>query len=369
MRQHTPQPIAVDIACSGKKRSLRSLNYFLNSMGHIPMHVSRRASTATLLVSALLVCSAVKSAGAAGVSTTLVPPTGQDAAMEVLVWSPCKSTPSEMRMGPYVVHASKDCAVAGRSLPLVVISHGQGGTRLGHHDTATALADAGFVVASFNHPGDSFGDDHSTNKIGIFGSRPAHVSRVISHMIDQWTGRGALDSHAVGVFGFSRGGYTALALAGAVPSATASASRFCGFWQSFVTPICRQLDGINNAFKAQPDPRVRAIVAADALNLFDASSFREVKVPVQLWASELGGAGVELAHTQQIRQWLPHAPEVSVAKGAGHFSFLAPCTEEFRKEARAICEDPRGFDRTQWHATMNKTVSGYFMKMLRSAAK
>lgn len=302
-------------------------------------------------------------------STTLVPPTGQDAAIEVLVWSPCKSTPSESRMGPYVVRARRDCAVAGRSLPLVVISHGQGGTRLSHHDTATALADAGFVVASFNHPGDSFGDDHSTNKIGIFDSRPAHVSRVISHMIEHWTDRGVLDSHAVGVFGFSRGGYTALALAGAAPSATASASRFCGFWQSFVTPICRQLDGTNNALKAQADPRVKAIVAADALNLFDASSFRAFKVPVQLWASELGGAGVELAHTKQIQQWLPHASEVSVAKGAGHFSFLAPCTEEFRKEARAICEDPRGFDRTQWHATMNRAVSEYFLKTLRGAAK
>lgn len=302
-------------------------------------------------------------------TTTLVPPTGLDAAIEVLVWSPCKSTSSEMRMGPYVVRARKDCAVAGRSLPLVVISHGQGGTRLSHHDTATALADAGFVVASFNHPGDSFGDDHSTNKIGIFESRPAHVSRVISHMIEHWTDRGVLDSHAVGVFGFSRGGYTALALAGAAPSATASASRFCGFWQSFVTPICRQLDGTNNALKAQADPRVKAIVAADPLNLFDASSFKAFKVPVQLWASELGGAGVELAHTKQIQQWLPSAPEVSVAKGAGHFSFLAPCTEEFRKEARPICEDPRGFDRTQWHATMNGAVSAYFMKTLRAAAK
>lgn len=136
-----------------------------------------------------------------------------------------------------------------------------------------------------------------------------------------------------------------------------------------MTPICRQLDGTNNALKAQADPRVKAIVAADALNLFDASSFRAFKVPVQLWASELGGAGVELAHTKQIQQWLPNAPEISVAKGAGHFSFLAPCTEEFRKEARAICEDPRGFDRTQWHASMNEAISEYFMKTLRSTVK
>ena len=40
-------------------------------------------------------------------------------------------------------------------LPLIVISHGQDGWFGGHHDTAEALADAGFVVAAINHPGDN----------------------------------------------------------------------------------------------------------------------------------------------------------------------------------------------------------------------
>ena len=39
---------------------------------------------------------------------------------------------------------------APRSLPLVVMSHGTGGSFLGHFDTAMALADAGFVVVAMN---------------------------------------------------------------------------------------------------------------------------------------------------------------------------------------------------------------------------
>lgn len=49
------------------------------------------------------------------------------------------------------------------------------------------------------------------------------VSRVVTFMLDDWPLRQVIDGDSVGVFGFSRGGYTALALAGAVPSLSASA--------------------------------------------------------------------------------------------------------------------------------------------------
>ena len=47
------------------------------------------------------------------------------------------------------------CPVTGEKLPLIVMSHGRRGWFGGHHDTAAALADAGFVVAALNHPGDT----------------------------------------------------------------------------------------------------------------------------------------------------------------------------------------------------------------------
>jgi len=333
-------------------------------------HLPWPAASACSRFAAALVLSAVAQlAIAAGVSTTVVPAAGQVRALEVLVWSPCASAPSELRMGPYLVRATKDCPVSGRSLPLVVFSHGQGGTRLGHHDTATALADAGFVVASFNHAGDTFGDDSSASEVGIFESRPADVSRVITHMLEQWKDRQLVDAQSVGVFGFSRGGYTALALVGAEPSRSASAERFCGSWRSFLIPICRKLGNEAIALTARADSRVKSVVAVDPLNLFSALSLKAVKAPVQLWASELGGDGVELAHTELIQQWLPTPPEYHIAKGAGHFVFLAPCPEEFRREARRICEDPSGISRESWHASMNQAVVAFFTKTLRSGFK
>jgi len=315
---------------------------------------------------AILLGAVAQLAVAAGVSTTVIPAAGKDPALEVLVWSPCASNPSELRMGPYLVQANQDCPVSGRTLPLIVISHGQGGTRLGHHDTATALADAGFLVASFNHPGDTFGDDSLASEVRIFESRPADVSRVITHMLEQWKDRQLVDAQSIGVSGFSRGGYTALAVAGAEPSRSVSIERFCGgSWRSLLIPICRKLGNEAVALTARADSRVKAVVAADPLNLFAASSLKAVKVPVQLWASELGGDGVELAHTQLIQRSLPKPPEYHIANGAGHFIFLAPCTELFRKEARRICEDPSGISREAWHASMNQAVSAFFTDKLR----
>lgn len=285
------------------------------------------------------------------------------------MWSPCSSAPSDLRMGPYLVRANKDCPVLGRSLPLVVFSRGQGGTRLGHHDTATALANAGFLVASFNHPGDTLADDSLTSEVAIFESRPADVSRVITHMLEQWKDRQLVDSQSIGAFGFSRGGYTVLALVGAEPSRTASAQRLCGSWRSFLIPICRKLGNDATTLKPHTDSRVRSIVAVDPLNLFGASSLTAVKVPVQLWASELGGDSVELEHTQLIQRWLPSPTEYHLARGAGHFVFLAPCPEKFRNEARRVCEDPSGVSRESLHESMNQAVVGFFTKTLRSGGK
>jgi predicted dienelactone hydrolase len=46
------------------------------------------------------------------------------------------------------------------SSPLVLISHGTGGSGASHYDTALALAlaDEGFVVAALTHTGDNYMD-------------------------------------------------------------------------------------------------------------------------------------------------------------------------------------------------------------------
>src|SRR5690606_35199923 len=215
-----------------------------------------------------------------------VPATRAQPAVQAMVWTPCAKAAEHTQLGPYTVSAVSGCAVTGKALPLVVLSHGHGGSLLGHHDTAVALADAGFVVVSLNHSGDHYGDTSAAQQLDIFESRPRDVSRAISFMLDQWPSRQQLDADAIGVFGFSRGGYTALALAGAKPSLDASATRLCGAWWSRVLTLCRAIRSSDARLEPQADPRVRAAVVVDPLNLFDAAGLATVRIPVQLWASQ-----------------------------------------------------------------------------------
>lgn len=136
---------------------------------------------------------------AAGLASLNIAATATEPAIKAFVWTPCAQAAGEVTQGPFTLVGVKYCDIAGKNLPLIVISHGQGGSRFGHHDTAAALADAGFVVASFNHPGDSNDDKSATNQITVFEARPQQVSRVISYMLEQWPQRKALDARSVGV--------------------------------------------------------------------------------------------------------------------------------------------------------------------------
>jgi dienelactone hydrolase len=78
-----------------------------------------------------------------------------------------------------------------------------------------ALADAGFVVAAINHPGDNGNDSSRRNALSVWASRPANMVRLLDFMLNDWTGRAAIDPAKIGFFGFSLGGYTGLVLAGA----------------------------------------------------------------------------------------------------------------------------------------------------------
>src|SRR4249919_1761868 len=73
------------------------------------------------------------------------------------VWYPTQARPwPTTLLGGVLISVAPDAPVAGQRLPLVVISHGNGGGPGSHVDLAMALASAGYVVAAPMHPGDNF---------------------------------------------------------------------------------------------------------------------------------------------------------------------------------------------------------------------
>jgi predicted dienelactone hydrolase len=92
-------------------------------------------------------------AWSAGVLRTSVSDT---APFEALIWYPTSAEEATLHAGPFVVDAARAAAVAdGERFPVVLLSHGSGGTPMGHRELAAALARAGLIVVVPMHIGDS----------------------------------------------------------------------------------------------------------------------------------------------------------------------------------------------------------------------
>ena len=188
-------------------------------------------------------------------------------------------------------------------------------------------------------------------------------------MLQKWPAHGRIAAGRIGFYGFSRGGYTGLVLAGAHPDfewlpplpsspcATQPEGKACewmkqGFQELLATPLTR-------------DTRIKAAVIADPLGmLFDARGLKNVTIPIELWASTYGGDGVTPESVAAVRSNLPVAPEWHVADKTGHFGFLAPCSQAQLDAKVEICRDAPGFDRTAFHKAFNAEVAAFFDRHL-----
>ncbi|MGV1764986.1 alpha/beta hydrolase family protein [Rhizobium rhizogenes] len=309
---------------------------------------------------AALFCLAAPLAHAAGFQLIEIPADGPLPALKGGIWYPCAQPAGDVTIGPFTMSVTKDCPIMGETLPLVVVSHGRIGSALGHRDTAETLADAGFVVVAISHPGDNSLDQSRTRDFSVFVERPADIRRVIDFVLGPWPNAGKIDARRIGMFGFSRGGYTGLVAIGANPH-FGKRLRLCDGNSSV---LCDQVHK-GELPELAHDPRIKAAMIADPLSVFfTPDSFENVKIPVQLWGSERGGDGVTPESVVAISNQLPTKPEFHAVPNSQHFDFLPPCPAELAKSAPEICADRSGFDRAEFHRKFNAEVLAFFRKHL-----
>jgi predicted dienelactone hydrolase len=285
--------------------------------------------------------------------------------LEAGIWYPTDAPASPQPLGLFVQNVATGGPVAGHGLPLVVMSHGTGGTFEGHYDTALALVEAGFVVASVTHTGDNYRDQSAFTRVE---NRPRHIKALVDYMLSSWPRRDVLDSTRVGMFGFSAGGFTALVAIGGVPD-MARVAPFCAAhpddW------ACNQAPELRSSPPAPPsafvhDPRIgAAVIAAPAIGyVFMPEGLSAIKVPIQLWRGDRDEILTHPHHAQNVFDGLPIKPEYHVVPNAGHFAFLAPCSAALQSLAPDICRDPVDFDRAAFHREFNAAVVAFFRAKL-----
>jgi predicted dienelactone hydrolase len=319
-----------------------------------------------LLVSTILFFFGVTVAQAAGVKNFDIPASAAGPPIRLLVWTPCAEPPQEMDARGATFLAVPACPITGERLPLIVMSHGRRGWFGGHHDTAAALADAGFVVAVLNHPGDNGRDTSRTDSLSVLVERPTDMKRLIDYMLDVWPDASRIDAQRIGLYGFSFGGYTGLVVIGGKPNLRKGLPN-C---ETSSLRACQQLE--NGELPDQPithDPRVKAAVIIDPFPVFvfPDENLKGITAPVQLWSSDpaQNADGLSGCCAAAINQRLPEALDYHVVENAKHYSFLATCTPKEAEAASAICTDAAGFDRVDFHRKLHADVVAFLRKALR----
>lgn len=293
--------------------------------------------------------------------------------LEIGIWYPSQAPVAPLSMGPTTMSVAINAPIQGKHLPLVVMSHGNGGSSLSHFDTAIALADAGFVVVAVTHTGDNYADQ--SRSLDAMG-RSRHVSRAMDHMLTNWDSGATIDPTRIGIFGFSSGGFTALASIGGVPDFSKIGPLCAQYPSDYACQLIAKSGGTAAAFSQATatsalDPRIKsAVVVAPALGFtFSPDGLKNVKVPVQLWRAENDVIVPHPRYAEAVRLALPQAPDYQVVSNAGHFDFLAPCSSALAAIAPPICTSAGGFSRAEFHAAFNAAVVSFFSKTLAAKAK
>ncbi|MDR7381938.1 alpha/beta hydrolase family protein [Promicromonospora iranensis] len=244
------------------------------------------------------------------------------------------------------------------SAPLVVLSHGTGGSALDLSWWAEPLCEAGFDVVGLDHHGNSHVDGYVAEAFVWWWDRPLDLSFVLDHVAP----RGP-----VGACGFSIGGYTAAAVCGARVSAEAYRAMLTGAVEAAPTPEYPGLaDEIVARYGSLPDrqevarawvskaaadyrdPRVRAGFLLCPLGApVDVDSLAAVDVPVAVsWTAN----DQSLPAPQNALRYARHVPgaEGGVVGSAdsGHYGFVLPDQDDPKAKADVVDASVEFFTRT-----------------------
>jgi predicted dienelactone hydrolase len=309
-----------------------------------------------------------------------IPGSSADALITIVaLYYPTQAQARAVPMGPFTLHVALQAPPETSVKGLIVLSHGTGGSELGHTTLAEGLAQHGYLVAALRHPGDNW-QDHSLfqdSSERYFNDRPRQISRVIDALLadPDWKDRIARDVKGprIGAVGHSAGGYSVLALAGGQPDLSRVVAH-CASQRDDDRIFCsmRQRNQPTSTLLASPpsaatliDRRVRAVVALVPVGvIFSAQSLAEIRIPTAIYEAERDRFLVPRFHAEWVRQNMPGA-ELHRVPNAWHFAFLDTPSMPIPSEDGDLGANPPGFDRQAFLEQLSSELPAFFDRTLQ----
>lgn len=310
------------------------------------------------------------------------------------IWYPVDATAVEKEQ--WVGPPSAPFAMAGKAapdapliaapqkLPLILLSHGTGGSALMMAWLGTALASHGYIAAAVNHPGNNAIEPYTVQGFSLWWERANDLTAVLNAMLADSTFGPRIDPNRIGAAGFSLGGFTMIEIAGGIGDLsrfeafckTPSANALCTDPPEFpglsakVTALAKSDPAFEASLRegAQPhrDPRIRAIFAiAPALGpAFSPASLARVTIPVQILACF---ADTIVPLDTSAKFFAAHIPnaQLTIIQDVGHYTFLDTCLPLGDQSKPQLCLDRAGVLRDDIHSQAANLAYHFFENSLR----
>lgn len=300
--------------------------------------------------------------------------------MDVAIWYPGTGGTETLFADNPVFQGGQvlqDAVPAPGKHPVILLSHGMGGSYLSLNWLASGLAAKGAIVISVNHPNGWF-KDRKNAKLFNHWTRAQDLSTALDAVLADPRFAAAADKDRVYATGFSFGGWTALSFGGAIAGATGNKDYCKGAGTR--TPFCTDLNTFNvNPAETEPalwrasqkDARIKAVAAIDPgltwgmtpddVKELDAANLLLIGLGSgtdRLYATDTSAKG------SNFEALVPKA-HVEVLAPAVHFTGMPICKpagEAILAEEKddPVCTDPAGGNRQAVHDQIISLISKHF---------
>ncbi|WP_325166862.1 MULTISPECIES: alpha/beta fold hydrolase [unclassified Stenotrophomonas] len=328
--------------------------------------------------------------GVAHTPSAAVRDAGHRDAVRYTVWYPARPGVEEqpLAIGPpgeplFVAGAAGvDAPAAPGRWPVLLLSHGNGGSARMMGWFGTAMARSGYVVVAVDHPGNNGVDAMTEAGSILMWNRADDLAAAWAAVQADPALAPHLDAGRLGLVGYSAGGFTALVAAGARPDMSRLAA-FCKAsprdgvclpqaenaeltferrMAAVATPELAPWVGKSAEDRAIPSVRAVFLMAPAIVQAFEPSELAQLQAPISVVVGEADAIASPATNSKVIGEARDNAV-VRVLPLVGHYDFLAECTELGRKVVGALCEVKA--DKVETHRAAIRQAKALFEAALR----
>lgn len=264
-----------------------------------------------------------------------------------------------------------------KKFPLIMLSHGTGGGRLNMEWLAGILVQRGFIVAAVDHWGNTYDHKIAMDFVTPW-KRAQDISFALTQLLQTRELDQAIDSERIGAAGFSIGGYTVIALAGAkldLEALTNFTETPLGL-KEFALPEFPNLKAMINQEEVKAsfrkatnlkDKRIKAFFAicpAIGQGFTTQKQFESIHDPVYIVGAQSDSITPIKTNALHYQKMIKQSKLLIIPGKTGHYVFLNEAKSQLKENERLFFTDDKTVNRNAVHQQVGNEAASFFHNVL-----